>query len=375
MAKLSYAQLKSYVASIITDAALSNASFVETRDNIVGLLDKIGQIITLDTVFQIDKLAMFDGEYLSFGKTIEEWQQDLILPTAYDSTGANALAPHDPTYRPVFYSYTNGKQVIATTIRYNNIERAVHFEAQFIEVIAMNTKRLDDSMAVYRYGLKRQILGQLMGLCNTAMGTTTTFTTGTEYAVGTYVRSASSGQNIKKAIVVKKVPATNSDNFATNVANGYLIVLDLVTEIAPPTDTSTGEAFIKQVKKDVEKAQDLSEGYSLNGNSLGATEGLVLIVKQGIIPELEVDTYAGAFNRGDLSTNVEQVIVKDFGNASDDYFAILMDRRGARLHDTFRGSYDQLNGEGAFMNVFRHIETTSYISRNTFVKVYKKPQA
>ena len=200
-------------------------------------------------------------------------------------------------------------------------------------------------------------------------------TTTTEYVVGTYVRSASSGQNIKHGIVVKKIASSNTDNFATCVANGYIIVLDLITEIAPPTDTSTGEAFIKQVKKDVEVAKDLSEGYSLNGNSLGATEGLVLIVKQGVIPELEVDTYAGAFNKGDLSTNVEQIVVKDFGSADADYFAVLMDRRGARLHDTFNGTYENLNGEGAFMNVFRHIETTSYISRNTFVKVYKKPQA
>lgn len=375
MAKLSYTQLKSFVADVVTKAKLSNSSFSATRDNVVGLLDKIGKIVTLDTVFQIDKLALFDGEYLSFGKTIEEWQEDLIMPKDYDSTGANALAPHDPTYRPVFYSYTNGQKTIPTTIRYNNVERAVHFEAQFVEIIAMNTKRLDDSMAVYRYGLKREILGKLFDLCKDAMTNTTTFSTTTEYAVGTYVRSASSGQNIKHGIVVKKIASSNTDNFATCVSNGYIIVLDLITEIAPPTDTSTGEAFIKQVKKDVEIAKDLSEGYSLNGNSLGATEGLVLIVKQGIIPELEVDTYAGAFNKGDLSTNVEQIVVKDFGSADADYFAVLMDRRGARLHDTFNGTYENLNGEGAFMNVFRHIETTSYISRNTFVKVYKKPQA
>lgn len=375
MAKLSYTQLKDYVADVVTKAKLSNDSFVETRDNVVGLLDKIGAIITLDTNYQIDKLGLFEGEYLSFGKTIEEWQEDLIMPVDFDSTGNNALAPNDPTYRPVFYSYTNGQKTLATTIRYNNIERAVHFEAQFVEIVAMNTKRLDDSMAVYKYQLKREILGKLMDICEDEMGTTTTFATGTEYNVGVCVRSASSGQNIKKAIVVKKIASTNSDNFATCVENGYLIVLDLITEIALPVDTSKGEAFIKQVKKDVEIAQDLSEGHSLNGNSLGATEGLVLIVKQGVIPDLEVDTYAGAFNRGDLSTNVEQIIVKDFGDADDDYFAILMDKRGARLHETFRGTYENLNGKGAFMNVFRHIETTSYISRNTFVKVYKNPSA
>ncbi len=369
--KLSYEQLKDFVANVVTEAKISNKDFVETRDNVVGLLDKIGKIVTLDTVFNIDKLAMFDGEYLSFGKTIEEWQQDLIMPVDFDPEGKTTLAPHDPTYRPVFYSYTNGVKTIPTTIRYNNIERAVHFEEQFISIVAMNSKRLDDSMAVYRYGLKRQILGRLMSMCHTAMTNTNTYAVETAYLVGAYVRSASSGQNIKHAIVVKPISAENTLTFAEAVANGFLIVLDLETTIAPPTDTQTGEAFIKQVKLDVEKAKDLNEGYSLNGNSLGATEGLVLIVKQGVIPELEVDTYAGAFNRGDLSTNVEQIVVKDFGDADSKFYAILMDRRGARLHETFRGAYEQLNGQGAFMNVFRHIETTSYISRNTFVKVYK----
>ena len=41
MAKLSMEELKSYVASVVTQAKLSNSSFSVTRDNIVGLVDKI----------------------------------------------------------------------------------------------------------------------------------------------------------------------------------------------------------------------------------------------------------------------------------------------------------------------------------------------
>ena len=129
MAKLSYEELKSVVSSLITKAKISNPSFVETRNNVVGLLDKVGAIITLDTDYQQDKLYMFDGFFMSFGKTIEEYQQDLILPADYDSDGAGALSPADPTYRPVDYSYTVGRKRIKTTIRNDNIERAVHFEA------------------------------------------------------------------------------------------------------------------------------------------------------------------------------------------------------------------------------------------------------
>lgn len=373
--KLSYSQLKTYVASVVTKAGISNDSFVETRDNIVGLLDKIGKIVTVDTVYQMDKLAEFDGEYLSFGKTIEEWQQDLIMPVDKDPTGATALAPHDPTYRPVFYSYTNGEKTIPTTIRYNNIERAVHFEEQFISIVAMNAKRLDDSMAVYRYALKREIIAKMIELAEDAMSNTNTYSISTAYNNGALVRSASSGDDIEYGIVVKPIAATNTNNWAAAVAAGQIIVLDLITEIAKPVDTETGEAFIKQLKVDVEIAKDLSEGHSLNGNSLGATEGLWLITTQGVRPVLDVDTMAGAFNPDDLAVDVTERVIKDFGSADSDYFAILIDGRGFRLHDTFRGSYENLNGEGAFMNIFRHIETTSYVSRNTFIKVYKNVAA
>ena len=134
--KLSLEELKTILASVVTSSKVSLSSFNATRDNVVGLLDKVGKIYTLDSVFSIDKLARFDGEYLAFGKTIEEWYQDLILPVDYDSTGANNMAPNDPTYRPVFYSYTLGRKYIPTTIRNNDIERAVHNEEQFMNIIA-----------------------------------------------------------------------------------------------------------------------------------------------------------------------------------------------------------------------------------------------
>ena len=78
--KMSYEQLKQYVANVVTAGKISVADFNVTRNNSVGLLDKIGKIVTLDTNYETDKLNIFDGEYLSFGKTIEEWQEDLILP-------------------------------------------------------------------------------------------------------------------------------------------------------------------------------------------------------------------------------------------------------------------------------------------------------
>ena len=376
MAKLSYPELKDYVSGIITKAKISNPSFNITRDNVVGLLDKVGAIITLDTDYQQDKLYMFDGFFMSFGKTIEEYQQDLILPSDYDSSGANALSPSDPTYRPVDYSYTLGRKKIKTTIRNDNIERAVHFEAQLVNVVAMQFKRLEDSMAVYRYGLKREMIAKLIALCDEPYASTTTFAVSTAYSVGAYVRQASTGAGAKVfAIVVKPIANTNTHNWANAVANGELIELSLIQEIAVPSDTDTGEAFIEQVKKDLEVASDLSEGHSLNGNSLGAVSSLKLVVKQGVIPSLQVKTMAGAFHSEDLAIPADIVVVKDFGSANDDYYAVLMDERGMRLHNTYNATREQPNGDGDFLNIFRHTEDTAHVSRNTFLKVYKKPQA
>lgn len=392
--KMSYEQLKQYVASVVTAAKISVADFNVTRNNSVGLLDKIGKIVTLDTNFETDKLNIFDGEYLSFGKTIEEWQEDLIMIVDEKPNGETALAPHDPTYRPVFYSYSLGKKHIPTTIRNNDIERAVHFEEQFVTIVAMKYKRISDSMAQYRYAVKREMIGKLYAICvadDLAIGSGVKYfewedpenvrwdAGPNEDAVsGKYVIDVGATDLVDKSLAGKYIAVKNiADNslltLSQLIEEGYLIKLDLVTEIAKPVDDTTGEAFIEQVKKDVETASDISEGHSLNGNSLGATEGLVLILKQGIMPSVEVNTWAGAFQKEDVALPTEVIVVKDFGSAPKEVYGLLVDRRGLRLHNTYNATRENANGEGDFLNIFRHTEDTAYISRNTFVKFYKEP--
>ena len=394
MSKLSYPELQEFVKNIVLAGKLSVADFNVTRDNTVGLLDKIGKIVTLDSNFATDKLNIFDGEYLSFGKTIEEWFEDLIMPEA-KGDGSDALTPHRPTYRPAFYSYTIGKKVIPTTIDYNDIERAVHFEAQFAEIVAMKYKRLSDSMAQYRYQVKREMIAKLYAICvddnwlsdsshseiswNLDDGTAWNTGVGADCAGGYQCvlveDSGSTPANVPylgKYIAVKNIASASTKTIAELVAEGYLIKLDLITEIAKPVSDVTGEAFIKQLKKDVEIASDSSEGHSLNGNSLGATEGLVLILKQGVMPSLEADTWSGAFHKEMLALPAETIVVKDFGSCDSKVYGVLVDRRGLRLHNTYNATRSNENGAGDFLNVFRHTEDTAYISRNTFVKFYKE---
>lgn len=371
--KLSFAQLKAVVSEYVTANKISYATFEVTRDNTALLVDKIAKIFTLDTSF-VDKLEVFEGEELSFGKTLEEWQQDLMLPEAYSSSGDGALSPHDPTYRPAFYSYTLGRKVIPTTIRNNDIERAVHFAEQFTELIAMKTKRLYDSIATWRYEVKRELLAKLIGLCDAVKTGASTYATNQNYSVGAYVKSGSPSQY---GIVVKPITsgASETNSWANAKANGYVILLSLVEEVAIPSDTASGEAFIKAVKKDVEISQDISEGHSLNGNTLGASEGLILLVKQGVMPVIDVDVIAGAFHEQKVAVPAEVKVIKDFGSDNTGVYAMLVDRRGIRLHNSYRAVRENFNGSGDFLNLFYHSEDTGFVSRNTFVKVYRIPQA
>lgn len=378
--KLSLEQLKAVVSTYVASNKISVETFSETRDNSVGLLDVLGKIYTNWQTYG-DKLDIFDGEDLSFGKTIEEWAQDLILPENFDSTGATALAPHESTYRPASFSYTLGKKTIPQTIRNNDIERAVHNIAQFEDIIAGKTKAMYDSETMLRYAIKRQALGVLVARCASAsaaasadvtLATTAASIGAGALSVNDLVAITSESKNY---VVVKPIPASSGLTGATAISGGYIIPLDLVKEIAVPTDDQTGEAFIEQVLSDVEVASDFSEGHSLNGNTLGGNEeaGLVLVVRQGVMPALKVKTLAGAFHKDELALPAEIRVIPNFGDASADYYAILVDRRIMRLHNTYRAVRENVNGQGDFLNMFYHTENTAHVSRNCFVRVYKKP--
>ena len=372
MAKLSLAELKTAVASYVDSSKIANNSFSATRNNIVGLLDKIGKIVQLDTTF-FDKLPELDGEELSFGKTVEEYYQDLILAVDYnqDLDGSRALKFYSPTYRPVCYSYSLGKKVIPTSIPNNNIERAVHNEGQFVDIVATQEKRLSDSKAAWKYQVKREMIGKFIDKVAAAYSGATAYTqNSTVLAEGTFYKWTDSDSVNHTAVCVVGQAAAVNKSGNTLEAEGVLIELQMIEEVPIPEDSTTGENYIKALKAAVEKAQDISEGYSLNGNTIGAEMGLALYVKQGVMPSLEVDTMAGAFHLEKLATGVDAKVIKDFGSTTSKAYTVLADKRFARLHIDYEAVRENFNGFGDFLNLFSHIESTAFLSRNCFVKIF-----
>ena len=375
MAKFSIEGIEAIAHSYLVSNKIANTSFTETHNNIVGLLDKVGLLKLIDTDFQ-DKLVELNGENLPYGKTVEEWYQDLIEAVDYnaDEDGSRALKFYSPSYRPVSYSYTLGKKMIATSIPNNNVERAVNNYEQLASILATQTKRIGDSMAQWRYAVKRELLGVLCDKAVAAYSGATAYAdysdTPTNVVEGTFYKQ---GTPAKYAVCVKAKTAASGDTWATLVAAGYLIPIHFVQELAKPVDTSTGEAFLKALKDCVEKAQDISEGYSFNGNTIGAERGLSLYFKQGFKSSLDVDTLAGAFHEEKLSTGVEAKVIKDFGKTTSKAYAILMDTRACKHHIDYEATRENMNGAGDFLNIFQHIESTCFISRNAFITIFVEP--
>ena len=320
MAKMTITELQAKVAEYVVAAKQAGAWTIST-DNKFKLIDKIGKIVRLDGAY-IDKLPQFDGENLPLGKTIEEYFVDLIAPSDYDETGKDNEAPAYPSVEDAAYSYTLGRKKFKTTVKYDDLERACNSETEFTNRTTKILTRLGDSENMWKFGLKKQLLGNI-------------FT---------------------KAHELKTTNAT--------------LYASLVESVALPVDTATGEAALKQIKKDVEAAGFASEGHSLNGQLIGAAPSLVLVVKKGVNPSLDVDTLSGAFHDDRLAVPAQVIVVDDFGSIDDKVWGRLIDPRGVKLHTDYRAVRNHENADGDFRNYVLHDEFTGFLSKNTFVKVY-----
>ena len=323
MAKMTISDLKSFAAGYV-DASKQAGAWVGSTNNLYGLVDKIGKIVSLKGDFS-DKLPELEGDELPFGKTIEETMIDLVLPTTYGTNGvateANAttegakdVAPAYPSIETAAYSYTLGRIKTKITRPYDYIEAGCQDATQVGELTGDIMWALESSMSLTRYNLKKYLLGNA----------------------------------ITKAVTA-----------------------GLVEKIAVPVDTATSEAFIKKVKEDVEDASFAGENKSLSKALIGACPRLVLYVKKGVMPIVEVDALAGAFHAENLAIPAEIKVVDDFGGADAKVWGFLVDPRGIKLHNSYKAIRSKENADGDFVNFVEHEENTGFISKHVFMKVYK----
>lgn len=311
MAKMTIEGLETFVKTYVA-AGKQAGAWVSSTDNLLKLQDKIGKQITLDGSFQ-DKLPELSGDELPLGKTIEEVMIDLTLPTDFDATGADNDKPAYPTVEDVAYCYTLGRKKIKTSVPYDNVERAALTAEGAAAMTGKIMERIQNSQSLYEYNLKKQLLANMV------------------------------------------------DKAAGNAS-----------VVALPNTTENAEKAIIAIKEAVEDASFAHEGDSLTAGALiGASPELVLYVKKGFMPQVEVNAFAGAFNKADLAIPASIKVVDDIPCTDTKVWGVLIDPRGVKLHTGYKAMRSHENADGDFVNYTLHSEFTGFISKYTFVRVFK----
>lgn len=324
MSKMTIAALQSAMATYVV-AAKQAGVWNKSNDNLIGLIDKIGKTVQINGVYA-DKLPELEGDNLPLGKTIEEYFIDLTMPETYSditTEGAKDDQPALPAVEDVCYNYTLGRQKVKTTVPFDNLERAFNTSEGAAAAITDISAKLQNSVDMTKYQMKKQLLGNVAS----------------------------------KAIAVKAT------------------VPDVYKAMPVPVDTETSEAFITAIKQAAEDASFAHQG-GLGNRLIGAAPELKLYVKKGVMPIVEVEALAGAFNSEKLALPASVTVVDDFGTitggtSGKQVYAILIDPRGVKLHEGYNASRYKENADGDFVNYVRHFEETGFISKSTFVRVFE----
>lgn len=306
--------LKSFVSTYVA-AAKQAGTWSASNTAMTGVLDKIAKMITIEGNFN-DKLPELSGDNLEFGKTIEEYYIDLTLPEAFNANDTTEnVTPKRPTVESVVYSYALGRKKIKTTMPYGNLEYGCHNAGEFADMAASIMSKFQASQSLYEFNLKKQLLANVITKAETV------------------------GANLKKVI-------------------------------AKPVDTATSEAFIQAIKEAAEDASFASETNNLGQYLIGAAPSLVLYIKKGVMPTIQVQALAGAIQKEELALGVAVKVVDDFGSYSGNTYALLVDPRGVKLHNGYNAVRSQELADSDAINYVRHTDYTGFISKSTFVRVF-----
>ena len=307
--------LKTAAATYVDATKQLKSNFVPTVDDFTKTVCKIGKMATLYLPIA-DKLPELSGDNLPYGEIIEEFMVNDFLPEKYTYVDqAGKKNARRATFAEAVYSYPLDQQKFELGVVRSQFQRVALGEQSFSNLVASTLSTLDSSTNAWNYASKRQLIGNM-------------------------------------ATEAAKKPA-------------------LVSAMAKPTDTATGEAFIKKVKELAEIASDMND-HNLAEHACGAAPRLKLFLKQGVMPSLEVDTMAGAFNEAKLAVPAEIKTVLDFGTADDSIYAILVDERAIKLHDDINKVTTDYTAGDDQDNFYRLLKQTGYISKFAFVHVFKQ---
>lgn len=311
--KMTIDELKSFVKTYV----LANKEAVAFADvkGYANMIEKIGDQVTIDGSFS-NPLSILIGDDLPYGTTIEEYFQSLPMARDYaDGVSQDDLwDEYSLSFEDCAYSFSQARKKIAYTTPLGAVKEAVSLGAEAVaELTGSETKKFNDAYTNVKYTECEQAIGNAFS----------------------------------KAIATQK------------------------EVLAVPTDTETGEAFILKVKKLAEVAKARNTGNNLANSLIGGCDKLILVVKQGVMPDVEVNTLAGAIHDNYLGLPVETITVDSFGSADDSkLWCALLDPRGIKVRNHYNSVNTETNANKDKLLVVRHYQDTTFVSKYTYMHYF-----
>ncbi len=275
---------------------------------------------------------MFDDVVLSHGTTVEEYINDMLVVEDYDPD-AKPFDSEPVDVKRAYHTRSKDKKITLPVLK-KEIDRAFTSPEGTASFTARQIARIDDTFKNYKYEAKKIAIGEKL------LRDSCTFDEGTEkwtsFGVSKWSDIISSAKTTKRQI---------GEKFLANI-----IVEIGVDEDDEPIyshaiiDKATSEEFILAIQSLVEDMQFLRTGYNMFGiPQQTQKENLVLLIKSGALPIMNVRALSNVFNKELLGLGIEVKVVDDFGvdtsvlksgDALGKVYAILADKRLVRYITT-----------------------------------------
>ncbi len=307
------------------------ADFEPTYESVSTLLDKIGLTISLQSNV-VDHLEMFDDVVLSNGTTVEEYINDMLVVEDYDPN-ATPFDAEPLDVKRAYHIRSKDKKITLPVLK-AEIDRAFSSPEGTASFTARQIARIDDTFKNYKYEAKKIAIGQKL-LRDSAEFDEGTEKWGTDnvYSWKTIVEHSKTD----KHDVGTKPLANISVEVGVDENENPIISHAII-------DKATSEEFILAIQSLVEDMQFLRTAYNTFGiPQQTQKENLVLLLKSGALPIMNVRALSNVFNKELLGLGIDVKVVDDFGVdtsvlASGDplgkVYAVLADKRLVRYITT-----------------------------------------
>lgn len=300
------ANIKSAVETVaVANFKIAQENATPVKDTTTGLLEKCMDQICLDQIYT-DKLANLDGDEKEFGAYIEEYAMGLVIPKAATSLvdGQSYGIPYAKVdIQGSFTSWKLPEYIVPASTTLSKYKSAMKNAEAYGTYVSSVLKSMIDSYNQTRYEEKKALL-----------------------------------QWAAKNVAVAK------------------------TGVAKPTDTESGEAFLKAVKNAIEEAS-FSRDVTIGDETftLGAASDFTLYVTKEMQASLAIDTEAGCFNPEKLALPCEVKVVDV--DSFDGAHTLLVDNRAIKLFPCRNDVAEDINGYHDFVTYSRHVIDTPFVSK------------